>query len=69
MPFTNSEAERDVRMMKLRQKISGGFRCMQGAVDFATIRSVLSAARKQGWDLLETLAADPKDLIAKLRVG
>ena len=69
VPFTNNEAERDVRMMKLRQKISGGFRCMQGAVDFAIMRSVLSTARKQGWDLLETLAADPKDLIAKLRVG
>lgn len=69
VPFTNNEAERDGRMMKLRQKISGGFRCMQGAADFATIRSVLSTARKQGWNLLDTLAADPKDLIAKLRVA
>ena len=42
-------------MMKLRQKISGGFRSEDGAKDFAVIRSVLSTARKQGWDVLQTL--------------
>ena len=36
VPFSNNEAERDVRMMKLRMKISGGFRSPQGAADFAT---------------------------------
>ena len=52
----------------LRQKISGGFRCDDGAKDFAVVRSVLSTARKQGWDILQTLTRDPDRLIADLRV-
>ena len=69
VPFTNSEAERDARMMKLRQKISGGFRSSDGAQDFATLRSLLATARKQGWGLLTTLASDPAHLIARLRTA
>jgi transposase len=56
-------------MMKLRQKISGGFRSDDGAKDFVVIRSLLSTARKQGWNLLQTLTADPVCMIAELRVG
>ncbi len=69
VPFTNNLAERDARMMKLRQKISGGFRSVQGAEDFGIIRSVLATARKQGWNILRTLIANPNGLIAELRVG
>ena len=67
VPFTNNLAERDGRMMKLRQKISGGFRSFEGAEDFAVIRSLLSTARKQGWDILLALASRPDHLIAALR--
>ena len=66
VPFTNNEAERDGRMMKVKQKISGGFRTPGGAADFATLRSVISTARKQGWNLIETLMAIPTDLVARL---
>ena len=69
VPFTNNLAEQDGRMMKLRQKISGGFRSDDGAADFAVIRSVLSTARKQGWNLLQTLTADPARLRAALRLA
>jgi transposase len=68
VPFSNNLAERDGRMMKLRQKISGGFRSEDGAKGFAVIRSVLSTARKQGWDILQTLTGDPVHMIAELRI-
>ena len=69
VPFTNNLAERDGRMMKLRQKISGGFRSVAGAEDFAAIRSLISTARKQGWGLLKTLTSDPMVLIGELKLA
>ncbi len=67
VPFTNNEAERDGRMGKLRQKISGGFRSPKGAQDFATLRSAITTARKQGWNIIETLMTSPNQLIGKLQ--
>jgi transposase len=75
VPFTNNVAERDARMLeprsgsRLRQKISGGFRSADGAGDFAVIRSVLSTARKQGWNMLDTLLDDPAQRISRLLVS
>jgi len=69
VPFTNNLVERDARMMKLRQKISGGFRSEDGAKDFSLLRSLLSTVRKQGWDMRETLTTQPNRLIDDLRVA
>lgn len=55
VPFTNNQAERDLRMAKLKQKISGGFRTMQGARFYARIRAYISTARKQNKPMLQTL--------------
>ena len=66
VPFTNNQAEQDLRMMKLRMKISGGFRSEQGARDFAILRSVLSTARKQGLNRIEVLLQGPAALLAKV---
>ncbi len=69
VPFTNNEAERDGRMMKVKQKISGGFRSSDAAADFAALRSVISTASKQNWSLIEILMTPAANLAARLRLA
>lgn len=67
VPFSNNLAEQDIRMMKVRMKISGCFRTTGGAETFAILRSVISTARKRGWNILQTLASSPPALIEGLQ--
>ena len=57
VPFDNNQAERDLRMMKTREKISGTFRSDSHAAAFCDIRSIISSARKQSHKMIEALTA------------
>ncbi len=67
VPFTNTLVDQDLRMTKLRRKISGCFRIEQGARAFATLRSVLSTARQRGRHAIEPLLTPPDELFASLK--
>lgn len=71
IPFDNNQAERDLRMIKAKLKISGCFRASDAAIGFANMRSVISTARKAGRSILGTLKRmfeSPIDLASELVV-
>jgi transposase len=55
VPFTNNQAERDLRMIRLQQKIGGCFRAPDGSRAFCRVRSYLSTMKKQGYEAVEAL--------------
>ena len=61
VPFTNNQAERDVRMAKVKQKISGCFRTWKGARTFATVRSYISTCVKRKVSVFEALTEAMRD--------
>jgi transposase len=56
-PFTNNQAERDLRHCKTKQKVSGCYRSWQGLLDYCNIRSLTDTSRKRGADALALLRA------------
>ena len=55
VPFTNNDAEHDLRMIKFKQKISGGFRTFHDAEQFARIRGFISTVQKQGLSIISSI--------------
>lgn len=72
VPFTNNQGEQDIRMIKVKQKISGCFRTLDGAACFARIRGYLSTCRKQGinlWDACFQAASGQPFMPTRLESG
>jgi transposase len=69
VPFDNNLSERDLRMMKVKQKVSGCFRSEAGAHEFAAVRGYVSTVRKQGYGALDALVKLFNGEPVKLRLG
>jgi transposase len=69
IPFDNNQAERDIRMLKVKQKVSGGFRTKKGADTFTTIMSYLSTANKHKIDAFTAIKTALKGNSTELLFG
>jgi transposase len=69
VPFDNSEAERSIRILKLKQKTVGGMRTVEGAEDFAALLSFISTMRKNGIDVFKSVLGAIQDYAVDMASG
>jgi len=69
VPFTNNVAEQGGRMAKVKMKISGCFRTIEGARMFVILRGTADTARKQGWNILDAFKTPSAILVARLKAA